>query len=71
LCSVVADKACIEEGTTALLCTAAHSSSLRKIQFGYGKYITCMSEPNCHPGSETLLEGEIRNVFLSCLTKAA
>lgn len=44
LCSVVPDKACIEEGNRALLCAAVSSSSFRKIQRGYGKYITCMSK---------------------------
>lgn len=53
LCSVVTDKACIEEGNTALLCTAISSSSFRKIQHGYGKYIKRTSKSNYHSGSET------------------
>lgn len=53
LCSVVPDKARIEEGATALLCPAISSSSFRETQRGYGKHITCMSKSNYHPGRET------------------
>lgn len=57
----------------ALLCTAISSSSFRKIQHGYGKYITRMSKSNYHSGSETQVLGfflfKIRNAFLSCLTQ--
>lgn len=53
LCSVVPDKAHIEEGATALLRPAISSSSFRETQRGYGKHITCMSKSNYHPGRET------------------
>lgn len=53
LCSVVPDKARIEEGATALLRPAISSSSFRETQRGYGKHITCMSKSNYHPGRGT------------------
>lgn len=69
LCSVVTDKACIEEGNTALLSTAISSSSFRKIQCGYGKYITCMSKSNYHSGRETFFFFLFSFLNQECISK--